>query len=44
MGNINSLSGTTELEWIKVGFIFFIWIWAFISGILPAKIRACKDS
>jgi zinc transporter 1/2/3 len=27
-----------------VGFIFFIWMWAFISGILPAKIKACKDS
>ena len=43
MGNINNLPAET-LQNIKIGFIFFIWAWAFISGILPAKIKACKDS
>src|SRR5688572_1293471 len=43
MGNLSSMPDNVLLD-LKIGFIFFIWLWAFMSGVLPLKIKSCRDS
>lgn len=43
MGNLSSVPEKTIRD-LKIGFIFFIWAWAFFAGILPLKVASCRNS